>query len=152
MGSNDQCHRTRTRFGYLEAAIVCLIGGLVVLIVVKTVWRHQTPPQNTSWDDYNRITLGMSRGEVEAILGKGFDNTPVPANDVLPRVDFHLEEQFLLWANPGEEIDVHFQEGKVIHKCYWKGRRCRHREPEPWDCEWDRLQRDLDPKNVQQRE
>ena len=78
-----------------------------------------------------KSSLEMRQNEVEAILGRGMDVTPIPANDVLPTVHFHLEETFLHWVNPdtSESIDVHFLNGQVVHKRFWKDHEIVEQEP-----------------------
>jgi hypothetical protein len=133
MGINQEEQPPRANVRGLDFLVVFILVGLVVLLIASVVRLYRPPAfsSEVSLERYHRINLGMSRNEVETILGQGTDNTPTPAEDVLPRKTFHLSERFLCWMSKdqSEMIEIHFVDGKVIHKRFWKGLEKTEMEP-----------------------
>ena len=86
---------------------------LVVLAVLLAIGIPALlpPPPGATYANYSRIEKGMTRGEVEALLGE-------------PRVNERIDEHAqITWRNEdGDRINVDFDKNGLVMGSAWNGR------------------------------
>ena len=102
----------------------CLLGSLLCLITAATVFTHFTLSSRTAitYENYERIEIGMTQAEVEAILGgparnESTDDTIPDDEDellhyVLKCFDSHKRD--LLWSSNSAIIRIDFHHQRVV--------------------------------------
>ena len=97
----------------LLAAAILFLAGSAVLFVVRRL-NAPTPLEAA----VNRVQIGMTLAEVEAILGPGTQVHSVPSYPSGPVVRGEVFYRWTATAVYGEEAIVGFKDGVVVDKWY----------------------------------
>jgi hypothetical protein len=100
---------------------------LFVSVIITIVWMRSRSPINRA--NYNRIRSGMTKAEVELILGRPvegllpFDMVDVHADESEIRIRPFSNKETHWWRNDIHTIVVYFDdEGRVMGKGYTRSR------------------------------
>ncbi len=111
------------RARWLLAARRVVLGMALVLVLLPFSFWVCCPTTGSlfEWKYRYRVRVGMTVGEVEAILGRGERQewvgwTPDGEGGMVP---FVRGDEFLLWEEDGLEIWTGIRDGKVCDKQFW---------------------------------
>lgn len=109
---------------------VLLSAGLAaVAALTLVVWRDREQAGEVSYRNYERISVGMTREQVEALLGSAGEEVKTipqfPAYihppDVPPGwTGVVWGDTFVRWQSGDRDIHIGFSEGRVTSKHYWE--------------------------------
>jgi hypothetical protein len=103
------------------------VGLLVVGIAALLLWPEPPEPDRVTQENFDRISDGMSRAEVEAILGPPGDSTSEPPSQLYPS----LKSLGLDWDADTAWVSIGFDDsGGVVRKRFYSMSR---REQGPLD-------------------
>ena len=106
----------------------------ICLVVIAAVQRHHVESQRVgvfSYENYQRIQIGMTREQVESLLGVPGEEIgeselpevvdwtqPVDSQRRLKRVV--SGQEFFRWRDDSRKIFVGLQDGSVLEKWHWE--------------------------------
>jgi hypothetical protein len=101
--------------------LIIAFGFLVALIVSGASVGFRSAPATITKENYDRIRLGMTRSEIEAILGPPGDYTTRPTSDLWQYgMFFRLSlNESLIWRSDAGTLGIRFNDAGISSGKGW---------------------------------